>query len=213
MSVADSSHAPFALTATRVQSKVEKSPPHTAKLPPILGASPPDRLPRSMPHFHSAKNVCRPTSSQPAAPWAPPHTSFAAVGADSSTEMRAAPRWRRSRAGVGGRVLHALDQVPQAAPRRRPCRRAPPMSSRMRSGQGSRPWSTLAPLGRCPGPDIPPPAAQAGDGAHQPPRAPPPAPPPPATRRGHLGRWAPAACGGGAAPARQNGGEVTHAGL
>lgn len=29
----------FFLTATSVQSKLEKSAPHTAKLPPILGAS------------------------------------------------------------------------------------------------------------------------------------------------------------------------------
>jgi hypothetical protein len=38
-SIIPSKYVPFFLRATNVQSKVENNPPHTAKLPPIFGAS------------------------------------------------------------------------------------------------------------------------------------------------------------------------------
>ena len=96
-------------TATSVQSKVENSPPHTAKLPPILGAS------RRM---ACAGATARP---RPAATTGPTPAARAGRQVQQASGTVAAHLKAAAKARVAGRVAHALEQVPQAAA----CARSP----------------------------------------------------------------------------------------
>ena len=114
--------------ATRLHSKLEYRPPQTAKLPPSTGA---DRLMAcaaglrqrlQQQQLHDSCLACRPASG-----WAG-HQCRARAGARTSTPPR-----RRAPEGEFLLPLIMCQRPPPTAP----MPKAPPMSSRMRSGQGS----------------------------------------------------------------------------
>ena len=192
----------FLRSATSVQSKVEKSPPHTAKLPPILGAS--RRMawrggvrgrgdvgegarrmeqggrPAGGASVRSLAGLpprsCTTQRPTPAQPTWHTHTQLPPHSAGAA---RFAHRDAAHKALVGGAVLHALEKVPEAAPHGAHAKCAAnviqdPGGRERRQGRGGR---SRTPLPRAPSSVCPPPPPRPRARARNPnPCLPPPIP-------------------------------------